>query len=144
MFGHKTRRIARKAYTGVLKIFSDNNPSDFTQKYLTRNNHIACCTSDFYSLEKKCIHSQGFSNNSKHFPAVSKFVCPLNKPQVRWYSSNETSGLPPLTSLPREFFPGMLYPFGNLFVTYFVVKPQLDSNFSLSEFVSTSKKVSFI
>ncbi|XP_065202310.1 uncharacterized protein LOC135832767 [Planococcus citri] len=129
MLGCKMKAV-RAACEGILKSFCEKKGT-LHRKYSTHDSRLLD-HSYVYSLGIKNLKYSTFVHRQPHY---------LNKFPVRWYSAQPATGLPQLTKLPQEVFPGVLAPFSNFFLTYLVIRPFVDGSFELREFVAASKQV---
>lgn len=138
MLGYRMKPI-RKACSDILKTFCDKNTTSFNKKLFTRDSH-SLPYSNFCLLDRNYIYSLG-SKNLKYSSSVYRRLHCFTKSQVRWYSAQQAAGLPQLTSLSQEVWPGIIAPFSNVFLSYLVIRPFVDGTFDLREFITASKQV---
>lgn len=105
---------------------------------------VLCNPAEYRSLPSLCQCSTFICPTSRKGNNADKTFYNINPGQIRWFSEESappSNKLPPLMpNFPKIVWPSLIKSIRNFILATFIIKPYLDREFSLTDFVNGSKK----
>ncbi len=138
MLTYKFRKNLKKVFQNVFKTVSgdDKKKSAYQLNYnMPAFNRIPQDRTKFHE-------NIGNYGDLRHLKSMKLYYLrSWNDTSKRYYSTSKNDNFPQLTDFVVKSYPGPFTDIQNLLITHLSIRQQLDSTFSTSEFLATTKKV---